>query len=187
MVQLSNLDFGAQRRVFVLLTRRRRHIFSLPFRTSNADNMKVVVKHWHAVAQWRWDIGTAEQEDADNDNEGDVCGICRVPYEGCCPSCKVPGDDCPLSAFVLALHPLRLTECNRILVWGECTHVFHMHCLLKWIGTAASKQQCPMDRRTWGTSSLCTQNRRADTLVQSNRGTESWHYDTRIMTSPSIH
>ena len=36
-------------------------------------------------------------------------------------------------------------------VWGECSHVFHMHCLLKWIGTPASKQQCPMDRRTWGT------------------------------------
>ncbi len=35
-------------------------------------------------------------------------------------------------------------------VWGECTHVFHMHCLLRWIGTAASKQQCPMDRRAWG-------------------------------------
>lgn len=38
------------------------------------------------------------------------------------------------------------------LVWGECSHVFHMHCLLKWIGTSASKQQCPMDRRTWGIS-----------------------------------
>ena len=38
-------------------------------------------------------------------------------------------------------------------VWGECSHVFHMHCLLKWIGTPASKQQCPMDRRTWG---MCT-------------------------------
>jgi hypothetical protein len=35
-------------------------------------------------------------------------------------------------------------------VWGECSHVFHMHCLLKWIATAASKQQCPMDRRQWG-------------------------------------
>ena len=39
-------------------------------------------------------------------------------------------------------------------VWGECTHVFHMHCLLKWIGTVASKQQCPMDRRAWGTFCL---------------------------------
>ncbi|KAF8227817.1 RING/U-box [Tricholoma matsutake] len=98
--------------------------------------MKVNVKYWHAVAHWRWDTGSTEQDDTDN--EGDVCGICRVPYEGCCPSCKMPGDDCPL-------------------IWGECTHVFHMHCLLKWIGTAASKQQCPMDRRTWGMSSILSQ------------------------------
>ncbi|KIY45086.1 RING/U-box [Fistulina hepatica ATCC 64428] len=90
--------------------------------------MKVNIKHWHAVAHWRWDTGNN-----DTDNDDDVCGICRVPYEGCCPSCKMPGDDCPL-------------------IWGECTHVFHMHCLLKWIGTAASKQQCPMDRRPWTTA-----------------------------------
>ncbi|KAJ7046146.1 anaphase-promoting complex subunit 11 [Mycena alexandri] len=92
--------------------------------------MKVTIKHWHAVAQWRWDTGPDSSNDAENE---DVCGICRVPYEGCCPSCKVPGDDCPL-------------------IWGECTHVFHMHCLLKWIGTPASKGQCPMDRRTWVTA-----------------------------------
>jgi len=29
---------------------------------------------------------------------------------------------------------------------------FHAHCLLKWLGTAASKQQCPMDRRPWVTA-----------------------------------
>ena len=33
----------------------------------------------------------------DEDGEGDVCGICRIPFEGCCPTCKMPGDDCPLS------------------------------------------------------------------------------------------
>ena len=59
--------------------------------------MKVVIKRWHAVAQWRWDTGNPEQ---DEDSEGDVCGICRVPYEGCCPSCKMPGDDCPLSTCI---------------------------------------------------------------------------------------
>jgi hypothetical protein len=42
-----------------------------------------------------------------------------------------------------------------LLVWGECTHIFHMHCLLKWIGTSASKQQCPMDRRPWGELCSC--------------------------------
>ncbi|KAF9786110.1 anaphase-promoting complex subunit Apc11 [Thelephora terrestris] len=95
--------------------------------------MKVKIKAWHAIAQWQWDTGNTDHDEGDG--EGDVCGICRVPYEGCCPTCKVPGDDCPL-------------------IWGECSHVFHMHCLLKWIGTPASKQQCPMDRRTWGTCSI---------------------------------
>lgn len=113
--------------------------------------MKVNVKHWHAVAHWRWDTGAPEQDDPEN--EGDVCGICRVPYEGCCPSCKMPGDDCPLSACWIS-HIYAAALLTTATVWGECTHVFHMHCLLKWIGTAASKQQCPMDRRTWGTSRI---------------------------------
>lgn len=39
-------------------------------------------------------------------------------------------------------------------VWGQCTHVFHMHCLLKWIDTESSKGQCPMDRREWGQSAI---------------------------------
>ncbi|KIK19122.1 hypothetical protein PISMIDRAFT_34038, partial [Pisolithus microcarpus 441] len=56
--------------------------------------------------------------------------ICQVPYEGCCPTCKMPGDDCPL-------------------MWGQCSHVYHMHCLLKWLRTPTSKQQSPMDRRPW--------------------------------------
>jgi hypothetical protein len=56
--------------------------------------MKVHIKRWNAVAQWQWDTGSAA---ADGDEDGDVCGICRIPYEGCCPVCKVPGDDCPLS------------------------------------------------------------------------------------------
>ncbi|EJT97651.1 RING/U-box [Dacryopinax primogenitus] len=97
--------------------------------------MKVTVKQWHAVAYWRWDTGAPGDQDAnaDEDAEEDVCGICRVSFEGCCPTCKMPGDDCPL-------------------IWGQCTHVFHMHCLLKWLNTASSKQQCPMDRRPWITA-----------------------------------
>jgi hypothetical protein len=63
--------------------------------------MKVIINNWHAIAQWRWDTGNPES--AQDDDEGDVCGICRVAYEACCPSCKVPGDDCPLSAFAIRL------------------------------------------------------------------------------------
>ncbi|KAL7339427.1 anaphase-promoting complex subunit 11 [Rhodotorula toruloides] len=106
--------------------------------------MKITINHYHAVAMWRWNlrpVSTADQptrdgEDAamdedDEEDEDDVCGICRVAFDGCCPDCKVPGDGCPP-------------------IWGECTHVFHMHCLMKWLDTESSKQQCPMDRRPWG-------------------------------------
>lgn len=109
--------------------------------------MKVTVKRWQAIAQWRWDTGQSRD---DQDGDEDVCGICRVAYEGCCPSCKMPGDDCPLSTCSLtrSFVPTHITAPK--IVWGECTHVFHMHCIIKWLGTQASKQQCPMDRRPWG-------------------------------------
>ncbi len=35
---------------------------------------EVTVKNWHAVANWTWDAGD------------DVCGICRMPFDGCVPS-----------------------------------------------------------------------------------------------------
>jgi anaphase-promoting complex subunit 11 len=74
--------------------------------------MKVKIKSYNTVASWRWEIrqkdkregdtamGDASTDDNnanDDDDEEDVCGICRVAFEGCCPNCKVPGDDCPLS------------------------------------------------------------------------------------------
>ena len=53
--------------------------------------MKVTIKEWNAVASWRWDMP-----------EDDVCGICRVQFDGTCPTCKYPGDDCALCEC----HPL---------------------------------------------------------------------------------
>ena len=47
--------------------------------------MKVIVKSWLAVAVWRWVT-----------NDDIECGICRLPFDGCCPDCRIPGDDCPL-------------------------------------------------------------------------------------------
>jgi anaphase-promoting complex subunit 11 len=99
--------------------------------------MKVKVKRVNAVAVWKWNVP--------ND---DVCGICRVAFDGCCPDCHIPGDDCPI-------------------LTGQCNHVFHMyfipqtpgklttrHCIEKWLHTPDSKQQCPMDRQPWGTTLL---------------------------------
>ncbi|WZZ01279.1 hypothetical protein YC2023_073607 [Brassica napus] len=42
------------------------------------------IGQWHAVASWTWDA------------QDETCGICRMPFDGCCPDCKLPGDDCPL-------------------------------------------------------------------------------------------
>ncbi|KAK7501653.1 hypothetical protein BaRGS_00007084 [Batillaria attramentaria] len=73
---------------------------------------------WTAVATWRWV--------ANDDN----CGICRMPFDGCCPDCKLPGDDCPL-------------------VWGQCSHCFHIHCIVKWLNSQQVHQPCPMCRQEW--------------------------------------
>nr|CAD7450227.1 unnamed protein product [Timema bartmani]CAD7457052.1 unnamed protein product [Timema tahoe] len=75
-------------------------------------------RKWTGVATWRWV--------ANDDN----CGICRMPFDGCCPDCKVPGDDCPL-------------------VWGQCSHCFHIHCIMKWLNSQQVHHQCPMCRQEW--------------------------------------
>ncbi|XP_048499291.2 anaphase-promoting complex subunit 11 isoform X2 [Beta vulgaris subsp. vulgaris] len=49
--------------------------------------MKVNILQWHAVASWTWDA------------QDETCGICRMAFDGCCPDCKLPGDDCPLSRY----------------------------------------------------------------------------------------
>jgi anaphase-promoting complex subunit 11 len=38
----------------------------------------VKVKKWHGVASWTWDAGD------------DVCGICRMPFDGCPPDGEQP-------------------------------------------------------------------------------------------------
>ncbi|CAL8102463.1 unnamed protein product [Calicophoron daubneyi] len=60
----------------------------------------------------------------------DDCGICRNPFETCCADCKLPGDDCPL-------------------VWGQCNHCFHMHCIIKWLNSQQIAQHCPLCRQEW--------------------------------------
>ncbi|KAG1741847.1 anaphase-promoting complex subunit Apc11 [Suillus paluster] len=83
----------------------------------------MLFRYFIYIVQWLWNTGNANH---DEDDEGNICGICHISFEGCCAWCKIPGTDCPL-------------------IWGECSHVFHMHCLLEWLGMDASKQQCPLD------------------------------------------
>ena len=78
-----------------------------------ANNMKVTIEEWHAVASWRWDMP-----------EDEVCGICRVQFDGTCPTCKYPGDDCALCmAFPMIF--LAVADAG-LTVNGKCGHSFHM-------------------------------------------------------------
>lgn len=80
--------------------------------------MKLELKKARVVAAWTW-----------NAND-ETCGICRLPFDGACTACKLPGDDCPLA-------------------FGECTHCFHLHCILKWLASSSARNQCPMCRAEW--------------------------------------
>ena len=85
---------------------------------ASRTKLKVTLKGWNGVGVWKW---------VAND---DTCGICRVAFDGCCPDCKLPGDDCPL-------------------VWGTCTHCFHIHCIMKWLNSQQAQHLCPMCRQDW--------------------------------------
>ncbi|CAM9518597.1 unnamed protein product, partial [Choristocarpus tenellus] len=92
-------------------------------------------RRWHGVAVWKWDV---------ND---DVCGICRLAFDACCPDCTVPGDSCSPGMVLL--------ECQTkypLCLWGQCNHTFHMHCVLKHLQFATQQNrphQCPLCRQEW--------------------------------------
>ena len=79
--------------------------------------MKVKLNKMNLVANWSWQLG---------DNEH--CTICMSPFECACPQCKFPGDDCP---------PIE----------GKCGHIFHLHCIYKWLESGTDK--CRLDREVW--------------------------------------
>lgn len=102
--------------------------------------------------------------------EDDVCGICRVQFDGTCPTCKYPGDDCTLCELIQnPQYSVFLELCTEsFTVIGKCGHSFHMvrtnagammagilprlisaqHCLLTWIQQDSSKGLCPMCRQS---------------------------------------
>jgi hypothetical protein len=72
--------------VVILILRISRPRVPQPSKNSNKIRiMKVIIKHWTAVASWHWDMP-----------EDDVCGICRNPYDSTCSQCRYPGEQCPL-------------------------------------------------------------------------------------------
>uniref|UniRef100_A0A2K5CCF9 Anaphase-promoting complex subunit 11 n=1 Tax=Aotus nancymaae TaxID=37293 RepID=A0A2K5CCF9_AOTNA len=63
---------------------------------------------WNGMATWLW---VANDEN---------CGICRMAFNGCCPTARCP-----------------------------CSHCVHMPCILKWLHAQQVQQHCPTCRQEW--------------------------------------
>ncbi|CAB9499644.1 promoting complex subunit 11 [Seminavis robusta] len=87
---------------------------------SKGSKLTVRIKRHHAVAQWVWG----------NHDPNEVCGICQSAYEGVAPGGRWPGEDCPV-------------------VWGKCSHSFHLQCVVTWLNGPTARGTCPICRQEW--------------------------------------
>lgn len=79
------------------------------------------VRKWSAIALWAYDITV------------DNCAICRNHIMEKCIECS-------------ATQEMTNIDENCSIAWGKCSHVFHMHCISRWLNT---RQVCPLDNRSW--------------------------------------
>ena len=112
--------------------------------TPSSTGLILNVKIWHGVGAWTWGAGDV----------GDVCGICRIAFDGCPPDAKFPGDDSPV-------------------VWGKCGHAFHLQCITKWLsGANAEAPRCPICRGAWEFKELEGADANANANANGGQGDE---------------
>lgn len=62
-----------------------------------------------------------------------------------------------------------------LLVWGVCSHCFHMHCIMKWLSSQQQNQICPMCRQDWALKSeWCLFNDQFD--IYTSMCSQLWHF-----------
>lgn len=91
-----------------------------PF-SPDKNHRRFRVHRWTAIAMWSYDIAV------------DNCAICRNHIMDKCIECQ-------------SMQETSNIEENCTIAWGKCSHVFHMHCISRWLNT---RQVCPLDNRTW--------------------------------------
>lgn len=91
-----------------------------PF-SPDKNHKRFSVRRWTAIAMWSYDIAVEN------------CAICRNHIMDKCIECQ-------------SMQETSNIEENCTIAWGKCSHVFHMHCISRWLNT---RQVCPLDNRTW--------------------------------------
>lgn len=79
------------------------------------------VHKWQPIALWAYDIAV------------DNCAICRNHIMDKCIECQ-------------SVQEMTDYDGTCSIAWGKCSHVFHMHCISRWLNT---RQVCPLDNRQW--------------------------------------
>ena len=88
---------------------------------SDLNKIDIEIKKLNIVGVWGWDIKI------------DNCAICRNNIIDSCIECQANDtNDCTIS-------------------WGVCNHVYHTHCISRWIKT---KNICPMCSLEWELSKI---------------------------------
>ena len=87
---------------------------------NNTNNRKsrlqLNITKYRATATWKWDIASKSTlnndnkpldlnaplvKEEENEEEEDLCGICRQAFDYHCPNCKFAGDECKIWLVLL--------------------------------------------------------------------------------------
>ncbi|XP_037948886.1 RING-box protein 1-like [Teleopsis dalmanni] len=92
---------------------------------ASCPEKRLEITKWDAMATWTWDIAV------------DNCAICRNNIMKHCIECQASQRQEPNG------------ECSSAL--GVCNHVFHFHCISRWLKT---RNVCPLDNTPWDYQSM---------------------------------
>eukprot|EP01004_Peranema_trichophorum_P001244 NODE_11466_length_451_cov_12.335366_g10811_i0.p1 GENE.NODE_11466_length_451_cov_12.335366_g10811_i0~~NODE_11466_length_451_cov_12.335366_g10811_i0.p1 ORF type:complete len:121 (+),score=24.91 NODE_11466_length_451_cov_12.335366_g10811_i0:32-364(+) len=83
------------------------------------DEKRFEVIRWNSVFNWSWSFSEP------------ICAICRNQLMDPCIKCEAEQEH-------------NTQDCS--VIWGECNHVFHLHCIYKFV---KNRPICPMDNEEW--------------------------------------